>query len=358
MRSIKVELGKRSYDINIKKGIIDEVGERTASLGLKGKAAIVTNPTVGGLYGERAIKSLKAAGFDPFTIILPDGEEYKTLNGLSTIYDGLIEHRMERSSPVIALGGGVIGDITGFAAATYQRGVPYIQVPTTLLSQVDSSVGGKTAVNHPKGKNLIGAFYQPKAVFIDPLTLRTLEEREVKAGLAEVIKYGVIRNKNFFAFLEGNTEGLLKLEDTIEKAIERSCELKAEVVGEDETESGLRAILNYGHTFGHAIESLSGYGKYRHGEAVAIGMCLAAAFSRKAGLCSKEVEERITALVRSIGLPATPPQLTPEAWIESMRLDKKVAGGRMRLVLVENIGKVIIKEAGEDELMAFFSGLK
>lgn len=355
---IRVELGARSYDISIERGILSSVGKRMSLLGLKGKAAIVTNPRVGKLYGEAVSASLRSAGFEAIAITVPDGEEYKTIEVASTIYDGLIKHRMERSSAIVALGGGVIGDMAGFVAATYLRGVPFVQVPTTLLSQVDSSVGGKTGVNHPSGKNLIGAFYQPKAVFIDPDVLRTLDERELRAGLAEVIKYGVIWDEGFFSFLEENSEGLLSLNDVIIKAIERSCSIKAEVVGADETESNLRAILNFGHTFGHAIESLSGYGNFRHGEAVAIGMVLASRFSARAGLCKDADAERIKALIGMMKLPTGPPAIKTGDWIAAMRLDKKVEGARLRFVLVNSIGRVILKEVNEAELRDFFSQYK
>lgn len=357
MRTITVELGERSYPIMIKRGLLSEVGARMKDLGFKGKAAVVTNPLVGELYAGELLKGLKDSGFSPFLITLPDGEEYKTIEVATTVYDALIENKLERNSPIIALGGGVIGDLTGFVAATYLRGVPYIQVPTTLLSQVDSSVGGKTAVNHPKGKNLIGAFYQPRAVFIDPEVLKTLEAREVRAGLAEVIKYGIIWDPAFFAFLEENSSALLDLKGELTKAIERSCEIKAEVVGADETEQGLRSILNLGHTFGHAIEALSGYGTYKHGEAVAIGMYLAARLSAALGLCDSGVVERVKGLVSSVGLPTEPPEFAVEEWIESMRLDKKVSSEAMRFVLIKRIGTVSLEEVGEEDLKALYAGL-
>lgn len=357
MRTINVELGERSYPIMIKSGLLAEVGARMKDLGLKGKAAVVTNPLVGGLYAEELLKGLKASGFSPFLITLPDGEEYKTIEVATTVYDALIENRMERSSPIVALGGGVIGDLTGFVAATYLRGVPYIQAPTTLLSQVDSSVGGKTAVNHPRGKNLIGAFYQPKAVFIDPEVLKTLDGREARAGLAEVIKYGIIWDSSFFSFLEENSAKLTVLGAELTKAIERSCEIKAEVVGADETEQGVRAILNLGHTFGHAIEALSGYGTYKHGEAVAMGMSLAARLSAVLGLCEESVVERVNGLITSVGLPVEPPVFTPEAWMESMRLDKKVSSEAMRFVLIKRVGTVSVEEVGERELRGLLAGL-
>lgn len=357
MRTINVELGQRSYPIMIKAGLLAEVGARMKDLGLKGKAAVVTNSLVGDLYGGELLKSLRDSGFTPFLVTLPDGEEYKTIEVATTVYDALVENRMERSSPIVALGGGVIGDMAGFVAATYLRGVPYIQVPTTLLSQVDSSVGGKTAVNHPKGKNLIGAFYQPRGVFIDPDVLKTLDAREVRAGLAEVIKYGIIWDESFFSFLEENAQALLALGAELTRAIERSCEIKAEVVASDETEQGVRAILNLGHTFGHALEALSGYGTYKHGEAVAIGMTLASRLSAALGLCDSGVVDRVKGLVTSVGLPAEPPVFTADEWIESMRLDKKVSSEALRFVLIKSVGTVSVEEVGEKELRALFSGL-
>lgn len=352
MRTVRVELGERSYDISIERGLLREVGPMTAALGLKGRAAVVTNPTVAALYGEAVARSLEGAGFSPSFITVPDGEEYKSLEEAGKVFDSLISGRFERTSPVVALGGGVIGDLAGFVAATYLRGVPFIQVPTTLLSQVDSSVGGKTAVNHPKGKNLIGAFYQPRAVFIDPDVLKTLEAREVRAGLAEVIKYGVIWDERFFGFLEKNADALLKPGEEIIEAIVRSCAIKAEVVGKDEREEGLRAILNFGHTFGHAIEAFSGYGTFRHGEAVAIGMVMAAALSERLGGCH-ECAPRITALLRRLGMPVSPPDIPAGPFIEAMRLDKKVSSGRIRFVLASGMGRVFLREVGEAELRDF-----
>lgn len=358
MRTIQVDLGERSYPIIIKNGIINEVGFNLKEMGLSGRAAVVTNPLVERLYGKVVVGSLNAAGFDTIVITLPDGEEFKTLGQVSAIYDRLINHRMERFSPVVALGGGVIGDMAGFAAATYQRGVPLVQVPTTLLSQVDSSVGGKTAVNHPAGKNLIGAFYQPKAVFIDPDTLKTLDERELRAGLAEVVKYGVIWDTEFFEFLEANAEALFKCGIELTHAIETSCKVKAEVVAKDETEKGLRAILNFGHTFGHAVEKVAGYGAFRHGEAVAIGMALAARLSVKLGLCEKGLDERVCALLESIGLPVSLPDFPTDALIAAMKHDKKVAGGAMRFVLVKGLGKVFLQDVKEAEIRAFLGGIR
>ncbi len=356
MRTIRVDLGQRSYPIHIEKGLLSSIGPMLRDLGFRGRAAVVTNPRVGGLYARAVCASLEAAGVAPSVITVPDGEEYKTLEEASKVYDAMIGRMMERISPVIALGGGVIGDLAGFVAATYLRGVPFIQVPTTLLAQVDSSVGGKTAVNHPKGKNLIGAFYQPRAVFIDPDVLKTLEAREMRAGLAEVIKYGVIWDEWLFSFLENNAQKLLTPGDELITAIDRSCRIKAEVVGADETESGLRSILNFGHTFGHAIEALSGYGTFKHGEAVAIGMHMAARFSAMLKLCTEDTVDRIRDILRAVGLPVEGPDIPASAFIESMRLDKKVAGNRIRLVLIEGIGRrPLLKEAEEAELEGFFT---
>lgn len=353
MRTLKVELGNRSYPIIIKRGLLGAVGGYMQGLGLSGKAAVITNPKVGGLYADTLIEGLRAAGFSPVLITVPDGEEYKSLAEASSIFDELIGHRMERSSPIIALGGGVIGDMAGFAAATYLRGVPYIQVPTTLLSQVDSSVGGKTAVNHPKGKNLIGVFYQPRAVYIDPDVLKTLETREVKAGLAEVVKYGVIWDSVFFNYLEDKASALMGLGEELIYAIEKSCAIKAEVVGSDETEQGLRAILNFGHTFGHAIEALSGYGTYKHGEAVGIGMAMASELSVRLGLCPAECGQRIKALLKGLSIPTDPPAMPVDEFIGSMKLDKKVSSSRMRFVLTADIGKVLLKEVSEQDLREY-----
>lgn len=357
MATVRVELEERSYPIIIESGIISTIGRRLKEMGLAtGKAAVVTNPLIKGLYGDKVVESLKAAGIIPAVITIPDGEEYKTLKEASAIYDGLIEHRLERSSPIVALGGGVIGDVAGFVAATYLRGVPYIQVPTTLLAQVDSSVGGKTAVNHPKGKNLIGAFYQPKAVFIDPEALKTLDQREFRAGLAEVVKYGVIWDKEFFKFLEDNHGKLLKPGGELTRAIERSCAIKAKVVEADETETGLRSILNFGHTFGHAIENLAGYGTFKHGEAVSIGMIMASDLSVAIGACGKDASSRIKGLLSALGLSVIPPEIPAPSFIESMRLDKKVVSARIRFVLLSEIGKVFLRDVTEDELNGFLRG--
>ncbi len=361
MRTIKVELGEgaredRSYDIIVDRGLLDRIGGAMRDMGFSGRCTLITNPTVGALYSSRVLESLKAGGLQPVVIEVPDGEEYKTLAEASKVYDRLIEERMERGSAIVALGGGVVGDMAGFVAATFLRGVPFIQVPTTLLAQVDSSVGGKTGVNHPLGKNLIGAFYQPRAVFIDPDVLETLEERELKAGLAEVIKYGVIWDEAFFSFLEENSKALAgRGGDEIVTAIERSCSIKAEVVSRDERESGLRCILNFGHTFGHAIEALTGYTRFKHGEAVSVGMVMAAALSVSLGLTPERTMLRIRDLLVDMGLPVEAPGIDGQDLVETMRLDKKVRAGAIRFVLVEEIGSVVVREVEEERIKESFA---
>jgi len=356
-RRIEVDLGggggDRSYDVVIERGLLDTVGRRIAALGLGARrCAVITNPTVGALYLERLTASLGAAGITSITVNIPDGESYKNLAEISRVYDRLLTERLERNSPVIALGGGVIGDMAGFVAATYLRGVPFVQLPTTLLAQVDSSVGGKTGVNHELGKNLIGAFYQPRAVYIDPSLLATLDARELRAGLAEVVKYGVIWDESFLSFLENNTGQLLSLDsEAISSAIERSCTIKAEVVGEDEREAGLRAILNYGHTFGHAIEALTGYKEFRHGEAVSIGMVMAAELSAALGLTDAALAVRIERLLTALGLPVKmPSDIGMDKFIAALSLDKKVKDGALRFILPERAGKVVLREVSEEEL--------
>jgi 3-dehydroquinate synthase len=342
MQTLTVDLGDRSYPIHIGPGLLGQAGLIAPHLAQK-RVAIVTNTTVGPLYLERLTRTLTDAGVAVTPIVLPDGEAYKDWQTLNLIFDALLESRAERKTTLIALGGGVIGDMTGFAAACYQRGVPFIQVPTTLLSQVDSSVGGKTGINHPLGKNMIGAFYQPKVVLADTETLRTLPPRELSAGLAEVIKYGLIWDADFFAWLEASMEKLRALDaGAISHAIYRSCEIKAQVVGEDEREGGIRAILNLGHTFGHAIESGMGYGNWLHGEAVAAGMVLAADASRRKGWLSDADVERTRALIRRAGLPDTAPDLGVARYLDYMGHDKKVEAGKIRFVLLKKIGEAVI----------------
>lgn len=342
---VRVSLGERSYDIVIKAGLLPEVGARLRGAGFAGKVAVVTNPLVGRLYGSAVLRSLKAEGFQARVITIPEGERAKTLRWVAAVLDELVAARFERGSVVLALGGGVVGDLAGFAAAVFQRGIPFVQVPTTLVSQVDSSVGGKTGVNHPSGKNLIGAFHQPRVVLIDPDTLASLPPREWVAGLAEVIKYGMIEDEAFFAYLEQHMADLLKMQaGPVAHVVRRSCEIKAAVVAADERESDRRRILNYGHTVGHALESLGGYRRLIHGEAVAIGMVQEASLAAHLGLCRPEVVARQRALVRAAGLPDGFPSPTlrfGDLW-SAMQHDKKVAKGQVHCVLPRRVGEVTI----------------
>ncbi len=352
---VTVSLGDRSYDIRVQPGILGEIGQCLSSLGLKGKVGVVTNPVVGRLYAPGVLRSLRAAGLDASTIVLPEGERAKSLRSVSAILDALVKARFERGSVLVALGGGVIGDLTGFAASIYMRGIPFVQVPTTLVAQVDSSVGGKTGVNHPLGKNLIGTFSQPRLVLVDPGTLRTLPHRELVAGMAEVIKYGVIVDETFFAYLEQHMDRLLKLEaEPVDHVIARSCEIKASVVAQDERESDLRRILNYGHTIGHALESLGGYRKLIHGEAVAIGMVQEADLARHLGRCAPDVVERQRALVRRTGLPDALPETTFARLWAAMQHDKKVVQGCVHCVLPERIGQVVIQPLEREACRQWF----
>jgi 3-dehydroquinate synthase len=344
MQTLKVQLGDRSYPIHIGAGLLARAELIVERLRQK-KAAIITNTTVAPLYLMPLKHALESAGVDVVVITVPDGESHKTWETLNRIFDALLEHRCERGTALIALGGGVVGDLAGFAAAVYQRGVPYIQVPTTLLAQVDSAVGGKTAINHPAGKNMIGAFYQPLAVISDTDTLGTLPAREYSAGLAEVIKYGLIRDREFFDWLESNIARLARREpEALAYAIERSCANKAEVVALDEREGGPRALLNFGHTFGHAIEAGTGYGTWLHGEAVAAGMALALRLSRRLGLTGEEEARRATAVLKAAGLPVQAPDLGLERYLELMGHDKKVEGGRLRFVLLRRIGEAFVSD--------------
>lgn len=332
----------RGYPIHIGAGVLAQPELILDYLGQK-RTAIVTNTTVAPLYLEKFRAVLANHGVVSVPIVLPDGEEYKNWETLNLIFDALLTHRCERNTPLIALGGGVVGDLTGFAAATYLRGVPFIQVPTTLLAQVDSSVGGKTGINHPLGKNMIGAFYQPQAVVADTSTLDTLPERELRAGIAEVIKYGLIRDVAFFEWIESNISRLLARDDEVLiESVRRSCVHKAEVVEADERESGVRALLNLGHTFGHAIENAMGYGNWLHGEAVAAGTILAAEVSRRMGMIGAEDVNRIRNLYLKAGLPVVAPNLGPEKYLHLMGLDKKVQGGKMRFILLEGIGRAVV----------------
>lgn len=342
MQTLQVDLAERSYPIHIGSNLLGQAGLITPHL-KRQQVAVVTNTTVAPLYLDKLTNTLNCAGVSVIPIILPDGEAYKNSDTLNLIYDALLQHRCERSTTLIALGGGVIGDMTGYAAATYLRGVPFIQIPTTLLSQVDSSVGGKTGINHPLGKNMIGAFYQPQLVLADIDTLRTLPARELSAGVAEVIKYGLIRDEKFFDWLEANISALMALDNEVTaQAIYRSCLNKAQVVAADEHERGERATLNLGHTFGHAIENGMGYGVWLHGEAVAAGTILAADLSRRMGWLNAEQVERMTAIFKAAKLPLHPPALGVDKYLDLMGLDKKVVDGKIRLVLQQGIGKSLV----------------
>lgn len=344
-RTITVELGERSYPIVIGSGLLGgafDLGEYLAG----DDCLIVSNDTIAPLYLDKLQADLP--GRSVGTISLPDGEEFKTLDTASSILDTLVASGAHRDTTVIALGGGVVGDIAGFAAACYMRGVAFVQVPTTLLAQVDSSVGGKTGVNHPGGKNLIGAFYQPRIVLIDTDTLATLADRELRAGMAEVIKYGAIADAEFFAWLETNMPALLgKDPEALAHAVRRSCEIKAEVVAEDERESGRRAILNFGHTFGHAIERCQGYGEWLHGEAVAAGMVMAAKLS---GVEPSELS-RLQKLIEAAGLPVAPPRVGAAAMMNAMGMDKKVLGKRLRFVVLESLGAAAVTSDYDPSLL-------
>jgi len=341
MKTLHVALGERSYPIYIGEQLLSEPDLFAAHI--KGKEVlIVTNETVAPLYLDDVKAALSA--YRSATVILPDGEQYKTLEIMLRIFDGLLQARMSRQATIIALGGGVIGDMAGFAAACYQRGVPFIQVPTTLLSQVDSSVGGKTAVNHPLGKNMIGAFYQPQCVFADISTLKTLDDRQFAAGLAEVIKYGLINDAEFFDWLEANMVGLVaRNPELLAQAIALSCQDKADIVAADEREQGVRALLNLGHTFGHAIETGCGYGVVLHGEAIAIGMAMAADLSQRLGWLDATTVARIKAVLISAGLPVVvPSDMTAGRFMDLMAVDKKVQDGAIRLILLKAIGQAVI----------------
>ncbi|WP_143745870.1 bifunctional shikimate kinase/3-dehydroquinate synthase AroKB [Massilia sp. KIM] len=350
--TLNVELGERSYPILIGPKLLDDPALLARHVS-GGKAAIVTNTTVAPLYLERVAGGLRAAGIEVVEIVLPDGEEHKNWQSLNLVFDALLEHRCDRKTTLVALGGGVIGDLTGYAAASYMRGVPFVQVPTTLLSQVDSSVGGKTGINHPLGKNMIGAFYQPRAVLADTATLDTLPPRELAAGLAEVIKHGAILDAAFFDWIEANIAKLVAREpEAMAHAIARSCEIKADVVRKDEREGGLRAVLNFGHTFGHAIESGLGYGQWLHGEAVGCGMVMAADLSARLGLVDAATVERVRSLVAAAGLPTVAPDLGEARWIELMAVDKKNEGGAIRFILLKPLGSPSITTVPLETLRA------
>lgn len=349
---VPVSIEDRSYDILIGEGLLDDASS-FEGLPTSSDAVIVTNVTVAPIYAARLRIALANRHHRVHVVELPDGEVHKDWQTLNRIFDALLGAQCDRKTILYALGGGVIGDMTGFAAACYMRGVPFVQVPTTLLAQVDSSVGGKTAINHPLGKNMIGAFYQPLRVIADLGTLRSLPAREVAAGLAEVIKYGPIADDAFFEWIESHVEELVRLEaGALAHAVMRSCQIKAQVVAEDEREAGLRAILNFGHTFGHAIESGLGYGQWLHGEAVGCGMVIAAVLSHRLGYVDAGYADRIRALVQRAGLPVRAPDLGRERWMELMSIDKKAESGSIRYVLIERPGRAIVRGVPADEVAA------
>ncbi|UHD14221.1 3-dehydroquinate synthase [Thiocapsa bogorovii] len=339
--SLNVALGARAYPIHIGTGLISDPDLYRPHL-FSSQVMIVTNETVAPLYLDAVRSALE--GYHVEEVVLPDGEQHKTVEVWNRIFDALLQARFGRDCALVALGGGVVGDMAGFAAACYQRGVGFIQVPTTLLAQVDSSVGGKTGINHPAGKNMIGAFHQPRAVIADTATLATLPQRELSAGLAEVLKYGLIRDATFLAWLETHMAELLARDaDALAYIIRRSCEIKAEIVAEDELEAGQRALLNLGHTFGHAIETATGYGTWLHGEAVGVGICMAADLSARKGWLTEGDVERVRRLVASAGLPvAAPDDLSADRFLQLMAVDKKVQDGQLRLVLLQQPGDAVV----------------
>ncbi len=344
MKKVRVKLGSNSYHIHIGRGLLTQTGLKLKEIGFSDKLVIITDPTVRSLYGNTLKESLTGSGFKVLILEIPEGEEQKSLETAGRLYRELTDFYAERTTPLLALGGGVIGDLTGFVAATYLRGVPLIQIPTTLLAQVDSSIGGKVAVNHGLMKNKIGTFYQPRLVISDITTLKTLTAGELSDGLAETIKYGVIRDEELFTYLEENIDRIKGLDErTLETIVFRSAKIKAEVVGKDERDFGLRNILNYGHTVGHAIESVSDF-KVRHGEAVAIGMLAAARISNRLGRLDKNELIRLKNLITGAGLPTAVPSLQLEGLMQAMKHDKKILQGKVRFVLPNSIGKVFITE--------------
>lgn len=358
MSVLTVSLAENSYDILIGCGVLSSIGNRCAAIGLASRVAIITNPTVNAFFGAVVRRSLEESGYVVSVIEIPDGEIYKNAETLSYVYDALIESGLDRKSFIVALGGGVVGDLAGFAAATYLRGIPFVQIPTTLLAQVDSSVGGKTAIDHPRGKNLIGAFYQPSFVLIDVDTLTTLPEREYRAGLAEVIKYGIALDLPFFEYLEQHADAIMSMDqECLETLIHRCCQLKAQIVELDEKESGLRAVLNYGHTLGHAFEMLAGYSELVHGEAVAIGMVLAARISGKIGHCAAAEIERIELLISRFGLRTQPPKVDRQRLLGAILTDKKSKDGAISFICNLGIGNFAIEQLLPEELLTL-SGLE
>ena len=355
-RTLAVALGERSYPIDIGAGLIDDPA-RFAPHVKDRTVAVVTNETVAPLYLQRLAATLEGAGARVHAVSIPDGEDHKTWQTLDRVFEMLLKARIGRSGVIVALGGGVVGDIAGFAASAYQRGIAHLQVPTTLLAQVDSSVGGKTAINHALGKNMIGAFHQPVAVVADTSTLATLRTREYAAGLAEIVKYGAIFDTAFLDWIEAHEAELLAREpEALAHAILRSCEIKADIVARDERESGARALLNFGHTFGHAIESASGYGTVLHGEAVAIGMAMAARFSARLGRISAAAPERLTGLLARLGLPVEAPRFPVDTWLEYMGRDKKNEDGRITLILLDAMGRgAVVKDTPAAKLREFLA---
>jgi 3-dehydroquinate synthase len=353
MQSLSIDLGERSYDILIGSGLRKQAGEFFKAILKPSRIVIITHPSINSLYGEEITESFIAQGWITDILEVPEGESSKNLGQAEKLYDYLLELNCDRKSVLVALGGGVIGDLVGFVAATYQRGIPFIQMPTTLLSQVDSSVGGKTAVNHPKGKNMIGAFYQPCLVVTDLETLTTLSQKEYRAGLAEIVKYGVIADARFFDFLETNYKKILNLDfECLSYIIETSCAIKARVVEKDERESHYRMILNFGHTFGHAIESLTEYSRFIHGEAVSMGMVFAAELSLSMEKCSEDVPKRLNALLKNFGLPVDMPKLNSSAVLESLYHDKKTMDQKIKFILVNEIGSIeIVDQVSEAEIL-------
>jgi len=352
MKRLTIDLAERSYEILIDRNLLERAAPLLKEVLAPSQAVVVTHPSIGKLHGEALFKSLTGLGIPTRFIEVPEGEGSKSLAQVGELYDRLLEMQCDRRAVLVAFGGGVIGDLTGFVAATYLRGIPFVQVPTTLLSQVDSSVGGKTGINHPRGKNMIGAFYQPKRVIIDLETLRTLPPREFRAGLAEIVKHGVIADAGLFAYLETHAEKILNLDtECLEHIIAASCAIKAQVVERDERESRHRMVLNFGHTLGHAIETLTGYSEWVHGEAVAMGMVIAARLSRATGRAGDEVTERIASLLARFGLPTEFPALDEEAVIQALYLDKKTTHRKLTLILTPGIGSVDIVDDVDEELI-------
>jgi len=353
---LNVGLADRSYQIVIGHDCLVTLAAELDRIAFPRKLAVVTNSTVGPLYLDKVVDLLSGAGYSVASVTIPDGEEFKTLSVMESVITELIEAGCDRSSGLIALGGGVVGDLAGYAAASYLRGIPFVQIPTTLLAQVDSSVGGKTGVNHKLGKNLIGAFYQPRLVLIDVAVLMTLDDRDLRAGLAEVVKYGVIHDETFLDWLASSVTELLHRDAAVLiRAIKKSCQIKANIVENDEKESSLRAILNYGHTFGHAIEQLAGYGRFRHGEAVSVGMLVAAEIARQKGFCSQDDVQRLRSLLLSFQLPVEIPEFPLQDYLAAMGRDKKVQQGRLRMVLNRGLGQCMIEEIDDPE--ALFASL-